>query len=205
MNVDDALRGYPPVRRFDADFKMNAKAREKLLAAVLSSHVMPYLANWHFVLIDDPEQRQRIRAAAWDQPQVTEASMLIILCTDLEAWRKASLHCWHPVQQTFAEFYSPDQDVLAGTLNPVERDELMRSCGIVVQTLMITARSMGYDSSPLDGFDADEVGELINLPADHAVCMLVAIGKGMTETHPDQMELPMERLISTDSFATRGD
>ena len=39
----------------------------------------------------------------------------------------------------------------------VQRDEAMRSCGIAAQTLMLAAKSMGYDSCPMDGFDFDEV------------------------------------------------
>ncbi len=36
---------------------------------------------------------------------------------------------------------------------------------------------MGYDSCPMDGFDFDEVANLINLPNDHVITMFVAIGK----------------------------
>lgn len=32
-------------------------------------------------------------------------------------------------------------------------DEVMRSCGLVAQTLMLAARAKGLDSVPMDGFD----------------------------------------------------
>ena len=51
----------------------------------------------------------------------------------------------------------------------VQRDEAMRSCGITAQTLMLAAKSMGYDSCPMDGFDFERVAELIRLPADHVI------------------------------------
>ena len=66
----------------------------------------------------------------------------------------------------------------------VERDEAFRSAGIVAQTLMLTAESMGYHSCPMDGFDFDAVGELINLPDDHVIVMFVAIGKKTKEAWP---------------------
>ena len=35
----------------------------------------------------------------------------------------------------------------------LQRDEAMRSCGIAAQTIMLAAKSMGYDSNPMIGFD----------------------------------------------------
>ncbi len=46
---------------------------------------------------------------------------------------------------------------------------------------MLAAKAMGYDSCPMDGFDFDKVGELINLPEDHSIAMFVAVGKGTKE------------------------
>ncbi|MBF0439255.1 MAG: nitroreductase family protein [Magnetococcales bacterium] len=52
-----------------------------------------------------------------------------------------------------------------------QRDEGFRSCGIVAQTVMLSAQAMGYDSCPMDGFDFDAVGQLINLPHDYVITM----------------------------------
>ena len=60
----------------------------------------------------------------------------------------------------------------------VQRDEAMRSCGIAAQTLMLAAKAMGYDSCPMDGFDFEAVGKLINLPADHLISMVPYSGLG---------------------------
>ena len=76
----------------------------------------------------------------------------------------------------------------------------MRSCGIVAQTLMLTAKSMGYDVCPMDGFDFEKVAELINLPEDHVVAMFVAIGKGTKEPWPRPGQLPLEELVIQNSF-----
>ena len=36
----------------------------------------------------------------------------------------------------------------------LQRDEAVRSCGMVAQTIMLAARALGYDSCPMIGFDA---------------------------------------------------
>ena len=69
-----------------------------------------------------------------------------------------------------------------------------------MQTLMIAAKDMGYESCPMIGFDIDKVAELINLPEDHVMGPVVAIGKGMKEAWPKPGQLPLEELIKEDTF-----
>lgn len=59
----------------------------------------------------------------------------------------------------------------------LQRDEAMRSCGIAGQTIMLAAKSMGFDSCPMIGFDPIQVAELINLPKDHVIGFMIAVGK----------------------------
>ena len=76
----------------------------------------------------------------------------------------------------------------------------MRSCGIAAQTLMLAAKSMGYDSCPMDGYDFDAVGKLINLPEDHVIAMFVAIDKGVSEPWPRPGQLPIEAITVANRF-----
>lgn len=200
MNVPTAIQSRRAVKRFDPDHKMTKKAREKLLSLALLSPTAFNIQNWRFVVVDDPDQRRRIRKASWDQEQVTDASMLIILCADLKAWEKEPLRYWHSAPMALQEFIVPAIQQYYDGLDQVQRDEAMRSCGIAAQTLMLAAQSMGYDSCPMDGFDFEAVADLINLPEDHAISMFVAIGKGVKDAHPREDKLPMEEVVVSDSF-----
>ena len=51
-----------------------------------------------------------------------------------------------------------------------------------------------------DGFDFDAVGKLINLPADHAIAMFVAIGKATQPAYPRSGPLALEEIVLTDRF-----
>jgi len=76
----------------------------------------------------------------------------------------------------------------------------MRSVGIAAQTIMLSAKAMGYDSCPMIGFDADEVGKLINLPEDHVVGMMIAVGKAKTEAQSKGGYLPDAEIFFEDKF-----
>ena len=200
MNVPTAIQNRRAVKHFDPTHKMTKKEREKLLSLALLSPTAFNIQNWRFVVVEDPELLKQIRAASWDQAQVTDASLLIILCADLKAWEKEPIRYWHSSPEPVREFMVPAIQKYYNGLDQVQRDEAMRSCGISAQTLMLAAQSMGYDSCPMDGFDFDAVAEPINLPEDHAISLFVAIGKGIGEAHPRGDKLPLDEVIITDRF-----
>jgi nitroreductase len=71
---------------------------------------------------------------------------------------------------------------------------------MAMQTLMLVAEDMGYQSCPMIGFDIDKVAELINLPDDHVMGPMVAIGKGTKEAWPKPGQLPLEELVFENRF-----
>lgn len=199
MNVPTAIQNRRAVKRFDPTHKITKKEREKLLSLGLLSPTAFNIQNWRFVVVDDPQLRKQIRDVSWGQPQVTDASILIILCANLRAWEQEPLH-WHSACEPNREFMVPSVRQFYEDFDHIQRDEAMRSCGIAAQTLMLAAQSMGYDSCPMDGFDFEAVAELINLPEDHTVCMFVAIGKGLESSPPRQDKLPLEEVLVMDHF-----
>ena len=76
----------------------------------------------------------------------------------------------------------------------------MRSCGIVAQTIMLVAKSMVYDSCPMDGFDFEKVAELIQLPDDHVIAIFVAIGKGKEQAWLRPGQLGLDDVVVENMF-----
>jgi len=69
-----------------------------------------------------------------------------------------------------------------------------------MQTIMLAAKAMGYDSCPMIGFEHNAVAELINLPADHCIGPMIAIGKGTKDPWPKPGQLPLSEVVVTDRF-----
>jgi len=174
----------------------------ELLSLAMLSPTAFNLQNWRYVVVNDQELRKQIRALSWDQAQVTDASLFIILCADLKAWEKEPARYWRHASAEVHEFMIPAIDGYYRGKDQVQRDEAMRSCGIAAQTLMLAATSMGYESCPMDGFDFDKVGELVNLPDDHVIAMFVAIGKGVADAWPRPGQLALNEVVVENMFAT---
>jgi nitroreductase len=200
MNVSTAIEQRRAVKGFDPDHRMSETEVERLMALAMLTPTAFNIQNWRFVLVRDPELRRQVRAVAWGQAQVTDASLLVVLAADLKAWEKEPSRYWKHAPQPVQDYLVPAIGQYYRDRNQAQRDEAMRSCGLAAMTLMLAAQEMGYDSCPMDGFDFDAVGKLVNLPEDHVIAMFVAIGKGISEPLPRGGQLPMAEVVVQNRF-----
>ncbi len=200
MNVSDAIEARRAVKHFDPEHRMSDAEADRLLRLAVLSPTAFNIQNWRLVVVRDPALRRQLRAAAWDQAQVTDASLLIVLCADLKAWAKNPARYWADAPQPVRDYLVPAIGQYYEGRDWVQRDEGMRSCGMAAQTLMLAAKELGYDSCPMDGFDYQEVGRLINLPPDHAVALFVAIGRATQPAWPRGGQLPLSEVVLDNRF-----
>lgn len=200
MDTKQAIETRRSVKHYDANHSMRPDEIEELMSLATLSPTAFNIQNWRFVVVTDSELRQKIREASWGQAQVTDASILIVLCADLKAWEKDPVRYWKDAPQEVQDFVLPAIDDYYRGKEQAQRDEAMRSCGIAAQTLMLAAKSMGYDSCPMDGFDFAKVAQLINLPDDHVISMFVVVGKPAQEARSRAGQLALEDVVITDSF-----
>ena len=200
MNVTTAIETRRSIKAYDPNHRMSETEIERLLSLALLAPSAFNIQNWRFVLVRDPTLRGEIRQVAWDQAQVTDASLLIVLCADLKAWEHEPARYWKNAPQPVQDFLVPAIGQYYQGRESVQRDEAMRSCGIAGMALMLAAKEMGYDSCPMDGFDFDAVGKLIKLPTDHVISFMLAVGKGVQEPWPRGGQLPLQDIVITNRF-----
>ena len=195
MDVIEAIYARRAVKHFDPNHAFSAEEENTVLQCAIQSPTAFNIQNWRIVHVKDKTIRQRIRKVAWDQAQVTDASMLLILCADLNSWQEEPQRYWQNAPQPVQDFLVPAIDDYYRGKPQVQRDEAMRSCGIAGQSIMLTAKALGYDSCPMDGFDFDAVADIICLPKDHVIAFMVAIGKGTQDPWPKPGQLPLEDIV----------
>ncbi|VAW59247.1 Oxygen-insensitive NAD(P)H nitroreductase / Dihydropteridine reductase [hydrothermal vent metagenome] len=200
MKTLDAIKQRRAVKLYDSEHEMSESEIDQLMALAKLSPTAYNQQNYRFVLVRDPSLRQQIRIAAGDQPQVTDSSLLIVLCADTKAWDKKPQRYWANAPEAVQNYMVSMIDQYYRGREQVQRDEAMRSAGIAAQTIMLAAKSMGYDSCPMDGFDFDAVGNIINLPDDHVIAMFVVVGKASQPAKPRPTQLDVDEVIITDRF-----
>jgi len=200
MQVSKAIVARRAIKWYDPEHQMPEDTFKTLMDHAILAPTAFNIQNWRIVRVSDPEQRKAIRAVAWDQAQVTDASELLVLCFDNKAWEREPQRYWRNAPQEVQDYLVPAIDTYYRDKPQVERDEGMRSCGLIGQTIMLMAQELGYQSCPMDGFDFDEVAKIINLPADHTIAFMIAIGKGTKDAWPKPGQLPLDEVIVNNRF-----
>ncbi|MCW8964415.1 MAG: nitroreductase family protein [Gammaproteobacteria bacterium] len=195
MTVSEAIQARRATKHFDSEHVMSDEEFETLISHATLSPTAFNIQHWRFVRVNDRSLRQQIAGAAWDQPQVTDASLLLVLTMDVQAWQKEPERYWQDAPQEARDFILPALEAYYLDKPQVQRDEAMRSGGLVAMNMMLMAQQMGYDSCPMDGFDFDKVAELIKLPEDHLICMMLAIGKQSKDSWPRLSRLPQSEIV----------
>jgi len=200
MNTFDAIKERRSVKHYDPNHEFSDEEIEQLMSLAVLSPTSFNIQNWRFVIIKNPEIRKKVRSAAWDQAQVTDSSLFLIICADLKSWKKNPEQYWKNAPKEAQDFLVPAMGPFYEGKDQLQRDEAMRSCGIAAQTIMLAAKSMGYDSNPMIGFDPQKIAEIINLPDDHIISMMMAIGKQIKPAMPRGGQLPLSDIVFTDGF-----
>lgn len=200
MNVIDAIMQRRSIKNYDPTHKMSVAEIEQLMALAMLSPTAFNIQHWRFVVVTDPVLRQQIRAVSWNQAQVEEASILIVLTADVKAWEKEPERYWRHAPAAVQDYLVPAIGQYYEAKETVQRDEAMRSCGMAAMTIMLAAKAMGYDTCPMDGFDFDAVAKLLNLPADHTPAMFVVVGKALDAPRPRSGQLEMQEVLIYNKF-----
>ena len=200
MHVKEAIETRRSVKAYDPHHKMPQQEIDQLMQLAMLSPTAFNIQHWRFVLVTDPVLRHQIRAVSWNQAQVEEASLLIVLVADVNAWQKAPERYWQNAPKAAADMLVPAIKNYYTGNETAQRDEAMRSCGMAAMTIMLAAKGMGYDTCPMDGFDFDAVAKLINLPNDHIPTMFITVGKALKPAMPRGGQLTMDEVVIHNTF-----
>jgi nitroreductase len=200
MDIKEAILTRRSVKHYDPDHTMTKEEVRTLMEHAILSPTAFNLQHWRFINVEDKQLREEIREASYGQAQVTDSSMLLVLCADLNAWEKDPQRYWRHAPKEVQDFMLPAIEGYYTNHHQGQRDECFRSVGIAASTIMLMAKGMGYDSCPMDGFDFDKVARIINLPHDHVIVMMITIGKKLQEARPRSGQLELDEVLFTDKF-----
>ncbi|MEK7504919.1 MAG: NAD(P)H-dependent oxidoreductase [Patescibacteria group bacterium] len=157
-------------KEFDRNRKLNPEQMALLTQSLILSPSSFGLQPWKFILVENPDMRQKIRVAAWDQGQVTDASHLWVLASrkgldasDVEKFIKETA----TERKATIESLVGYKDLILGfvsSLNSEKRDDwCARQTYVALGFLLSAAAQNQIDACPMEGFDPKAVDELLGL------------------------------------------
>lgn len=200
MNVIEAISSRRSVKNFDPNHEVPENDLNELIRLTKLTPSSFNIQNYRLLVVRDQELRKQIRSFAWDQPHVTDASVLFILCADLQAHEEDPSTYWSHAPQEVQDMLGPMIRNFYKGNEQLIRDEAIRSSALAGMTLMLSAKGLGYDSCPMIGFDAEKVSELINLPKNYMLSFMIPVGKQTESGWERGDRLPDAKVVAYDRF-----
>ena len=199
-------------RRATASYESQPVAEgdlKRILSAGLHAPSGYNLQPWRFVVVRDPEQRKKLRAAAMGQPKVEEAPVIIVACGDPAGWRNGDLDAMLKLAEAHGYGGAAEHAMVreavpgllggtpgsAGGLAPDLAVWVNRQVMIAFTHMMLRAEALGYDTAPMEGFFEDKVKALLHIPEPVRVVALLAVGKRKGEKKPFSGRFEMARTV----------
>ena len=177
LNWRYATKSYDKARKVsDKDWETLEQA---IMLAPSSFGLQPYKA----LVITDAEIREKLKTAAYGQAPITDASHLVVFAykktlteSDIEHFIERTAEVRGQSRESLADY----QNMLKGTARKAVDGGYIetwnsRQAYIALGFLLETAALLGIDATPMEGFDAAQVNEILGL-TDYSAVVVAAVG-----------------------------
>jgi nitroreductase len=184
LSLKEAIEQRRAVRAFKRDLIPDVILEEILRLGVRAPSGYN-LQPWRFVVVRSQENKEKLKACAFNQRQVGEAPVVLICCGDrrvrqpdyIESVIQMGMEIG-AVNEQYAEVMRSAIPGLFENQPCFENVEAWtnRHTMLAVTYIMLVAKSYGVDSCPMEGFVTTQVKDAFNIPAEVDVCCLLALG-----------------------------
>jgi len=187
---EEAMQFRHACKRFDTTKKVDEETMRYLLEA---GHMSPSSFGqepWKFLVVRSEALKAKLRPLCWNQPQLTEASHVVIILAAIEQVRPRS---GIPAKRFARRPLSPEQieaynvkyaEFLADTFSSDEKTFCWtaRQTYIALANMMTAAAFKKVDSCPIEGFEKEKVEALLELDTSQwQVSVIVTFGYRLNE------------------------
>lgn len=184
LSLKDSIEQRRAARAFKSDLIPEVILEEILRLGVRSPSGYN-LQPWRFIVVRSQENKEKLKACAFNQRQVSEAPVVLICCGDrqvgnsdyIESVIKLGVDAG-AMNDTYADVMRQQIPALFEHHPCFESVEAWtnRHTMLAVAHIMIVAKSFGVDSCPMEGFVSAQVKEAFNIPAEVDICCILPMG-----------------------------
>jgi nitroreductase/dihydropteridine reductase len=170
MEILEGLKWRYATKKFDSTKKINKEDLDKLKEAVQLSASSYGLQLYNVLIIEDSDVRGKLRKAAYDQSQVTDASHVFLFCNYTKVVDEDIDKYVRLTAQKRDQEISELQNHAEGMKNGIRilSDDTLKSWTsnqvyIALGTLLAAAAELRIDACPMEGFDKNEFNKILGL------------------------------------------
>lgn len=172
------------------------KLLEMIRYAASSFNIQP----WKIIVIKDTELKEKLSPVSWNQPQITSCSHLLVFCGD----KNIASHIDKLENLMIESGAKPDDikpyiEMMRGfERNLTDEQKLswaQRQTFLALGNALNGAKSLGFDSCPMEGFDPKGYAKILKLPDNLVPTALCPIGYAADKPKP-KLRLPEEEIFA---------
>jgi len=193
MDILEKLNWRYATKQFDAQKKLSADQLSKVLQATNLSASSFGLQPYQVFVIEDLNVRSKLREVAWGQPQVTDASQVIVFAAQTNISEQHVNEFVQRIAETrnipkeaLAEYEGMMKGFVTGQPQEAMNQWAAKQAYIALGFLLVTCAVEGIDACPMEGFDKDKFDEILGLKEQNLTSVVMAtIG---TRSNDDQYQ-----------------
>jgi len=188
---------------FDDEKKISDEDIKYILEAGRRSPSSFGMEAWKFVVITNEELKLKLKPACWNQAQITTCSHLVVILAGIDSVKPESglpekRFSRREMPQESLDFYLKlYADHLAETLSSDENifAWTAKQTAFAGANMMSGAAVRGIDSCPIEGFDREQIEEILNIDkSKFGVSMLIPFGYRLNE-QSSQLRLDFDEVV----------
>ena len=198
--IIESLVSRSTTSHYDPAFTLTDEQIGELVRIATTAPTSFHIQNWRFIAVRTPEAKARLRPIAWDQPKITAAAVIFIICGQLPDHKVVRQRLAPVVQagimpaEMVADYENAARRLYFGKPQ-CQRDEAVRTGAIGATAMMYAANALGLGSTPMIAFDPEPLAREFALAEDEVPVMLVAVGAKLPTNWPQKPRRPVADLL----------
>jgi nitroreductase len=205
LDAPTAIRKRRSIKSFKSD-PLPPELLRELVDLTVAAPSSWNLQDWRIVLVQSPEQKAALAAAAWNQQMVVQAPVTFVFAADIRSWEKPFTEkifaqaeeagAWPTKAVEYFRKAIPDSQ---RALGDKIREYAVKDAMIAATHLVIAAESLGLATCFMNGWIEDQVKAVIGAADDPdlAIAVLVPVGYA-AEPRLDPGRLPFGENVFVD-------
>jgi nitroreductase len=201
-NFIDNLNWRFAAKEFAAD---SAVSEENLKGIIEAIHLCPTsygLQPYHIYVVSNPETKEKLQEAGFNQPQFSTASHILVFCARTDVKERVDIFADAATggdsekREKMKGFLDMMYGFAENTTGEKAENWASRQAYIALGFAMAAAAELQVDSCPMEGFSKEEFDEILQMPTHIKSEVVLALGQRTADPKRPKFRYPEEDLFT---------
>lgn len=208
MKLIEGLNWRYATKKFDPNKKVKPDDLDTIKEVIRLSASSYGLQLYKVLVIEDPEIREKLKSVSWGQPQITDASHLVVFCnytnvTDqhIDDFLELKAETQNLELEGLKDYGSMMKGSMSGLSDSQKSQWTAKQTYIALGNLLAACSMLRIDACPMEGFDPAKYNKILGLAEKGLNAAVIAtIGYRSNEDktqHLKKVRKPNEVLFET--------